>query len=749
MTRHAAALSLALASIFLGLALAPGARLAAAAPTQTQNVRSESYYDLDPVAGTLSVHVELTIRNAQSRDLKTLTLWAMPGATDVVVKKGAEVLPTDIKPASDAERLPALLTVTPARPLKPQAQVDLTLSYRVGAVQSQLTRLEPGAIEALLVGQGPGSFVFIDAPVVGDNYLDPGCLKVAEQPEGLRALGKERWVCGEATLIALSSDDPETLEACASLDDRCRQRYLDDPYSAFVQSISDPSLRGTLEADVPVAGRTVKLVLRYFKRDQAWATRQFDIARQALPLLEEAFAYPYPFERITMRQSHHIAFIGADGVAFSRIGEVLLATGSGVDDFVTVHELAHQWAGNQLETSWLWEGLAEYGTRVVSPALGVAPRDWGWEATGYTDPLATWHAGSSVRDPRYWYGKAGAFWFAYESALGGRENMRALLARIDDDPTAWPLDGRWFMDHGERVSGANLDALFLQWVFNPDTSAPLLRDRRAALDSLAALTARASTLGLPGTPADITANFDEWAFASIPAQLSAASRLLDAYGAVVALAKDTGHVLPGAVARSWGTATMAQTGRVIEDQRQALQALIAAAAEVQGQPQDFPGHSQYAGALAAYAEGRFDDAERLASGATTGVVDKAAATRLIEAANKQRATFHPSWLQKVGLLFADPAGEVSAAEKAFAAGDYDRAIELASGALKTWDGSQSRGLMLLALLSAVMGFLSFAVWWLLGRLERSAAPPPDSNPGHALTPPDGRTTSWRDWENLS
>ena len=47
------------------------------------------------------------------------------------------------------------------------------------------------------------------------------------------------------------------------------------------------------------------------------------------------------------------------------------------------------------------------------------------------------------------------------------------------------------MDQGEWVSGKNLDALFLDWVFNPVTSKALLAERRVAHDQVRELQARA------------------------------------------------------------------------------------------------------------------------------------------------------------------------------------------------------------------------------------------------------------------
>ncbi|MBI5947321.1 MAG: hypothetical protein HY875_04200 [Chloroflexi bacterium] len=745
--------ALALALIAAAAGIVGSVSPVSAAPSDPQNVASETYYDVDPAAGVIHVQANLTVRNNQSKDLPVLLLWAMPGATDLGVTRDGEPLQVSVKPILGDSVMPSAVYVTLPKPLKAKARVDLKLFYTVPPQRTELVRLEPGSMEGLLISQGGGSFVFVDVPADGDNYFDPGCLQVAEQPNAVRSAGKVRWVCGEATLIALASDDADTLKQCAMLDDRCRQRFNDSPFSAFMQSVTDPSLRGTLEADVQMSDKTVHLQLKYFKRDQAWAGRQFEVAKKAFPLLEQVYGFPYPHETVTMRQSHHIETIGAAGIAFSRIGEVLLATDTGIDEEVTIHELSHQWAGNQLETSWLWEGLAEYGTRVVAPQLGVALRDWGWERMGYRDPLATWHNGSTIKNSYYWYGKSGAFWFAYETALGGREAMRTVLSRIDDDPGKWPLDGEWFLDQGERVSGANLDTLYLTWVYNSDTSAPLLRERRAAHDSVKTLTDRAATLGLTGVPTDIVANLDDWAFNNIPAQIATANAVLDSYQAVLTLANDTGNVTPDAVAKSWGTETMSKTAGLVANQKAALQAIIAALGILEGQPPESRAWSRLAEAKEQYAAGAFGEAQRLASTSSTDVYNEGASARLMAQAKETRDAFKPNWLGKIGMLFANPEGDLAAAEAAYTAGEYGQALELSDSALKAWNGAESRGLLLLSVLCGLMAAVTLGTWWLLRRLadpeeaRRAAAAGPET-PGHVLTPADnGRISNWRDWEN--
>src|SRR5262249_38057133 len=160
------------------------------------------------------------------------------------------------------------------------------------------------------------------------------------------------------------------------------------------------------------------------------------------------------------------------------------------------------------------------------------------------------------------YGKAGAFWQAFETAVGGRANMTAVLSRMDDEPGLLPLDGGWFMDQGEWVSGKNLDQLFLDWVFQPVTAKPLLQERRAAHDLVDALQARAATMGLSGMPSDIYDNLLAWVFDPVADQVARANKVLDAYAEVLAASNEAGLGTPDGVAKAWGTKRVAETGEV-------------------------------------------------------------------------------------------------------------------------------------------------------------------------------------------
>ena len=728
-----------------------------AAPNNPFPSASDTFYRLDVPNGTMSVRVEVTIANSSGKDAAALPVYAMPGASNIVVKRETAVLATTVSTGTISQVQPArekvvlVIAALPA-PVKPNVKTDLVMTYDVPAPKGEFLRLQPGAIETAFIGQGTGSFVFVDVPLAGENYFDPGCLKASDQPKDVKGAGFERWVCGDVAIIALNSDKPEVLKRCADLDDKCRQRESISTFSAFVQSITDQSLRGRLEMDLPLQEGNRKLVFGFFRRDQAWAEKQFAIAQQALPKLEALFGFPYPNgDTISMRQSHHIEQIGAAGIAFPDGGTVLLTPGTGFDEEVTVHELAHQWAGFNLTDGWLWEGLAEYATRAVAPQLGIKPIDRRWQGFGYKDPLVTWYNGSPVYNPNYWYGKAGAFWQAYEAAVGGPANMVQVLAQISPHNARSPYDGRWFMDAGERVSAANLDALFMEWVFNPATAGSLLQQRRATYTSLNAMLARAAELGLNGTPTDIADNLDVWSFDAVDGQIVKAMAVLDSYAAVAQSTAAAGLPPSAGVPEAWDTQPLAKTAGVVEEQRQALKVIQDSSRQVASEPEDSPARQQIAKATEKFAEGDFAEAKRLATSSMTDAYNQEAAGKMIELARKKQGEFHPGFLGRVGMFMKDPDGELAAAEKAYAAGDGAAALKLADSAFNAWDGADRRGLQMLAVLTGLMCALSAGVWFVLRRMDKTAqdvaARGRSGRTGHVIDSSETRGR-WKDWENI-
>ncbi len=721
---------------------------------RNQNIASETYYTLDTQAGVIHVEMTAVIQNAGVAEQREVYLIAMPGARDIVVKKGdveleitTEVTPIQLDANSGQTDDVLLITASLGNaPMRAKARFDFTLSYNLGPLKQGGTIVEAGLIETPFVSQGPGSFVFIDVPVEGQTYVDPGCLVSSRQPAEVQDAGRERYVCGEAILVALASDKPEALRDCAAAHDKCRQLIV-WPHSAYAQSITDLTKQSRLEADVVMPdGRTVHMTLLYFRSDGAWAAPRFEVAKKAFPLLEEVFGFQYPHDSIIMRQSHHIEMLGALGIAFSRIGEVLLATDTGIDDYVLIHELAHQWAGNQLQTAWLWEGLAEWGSHQVAPKVGVEIVELDWEFWGYTDPLAKWWNGSPVRNSEYWYGKSGAFWHQYAAAVGGVQNMTAVLSQIADYQQRWPLDGRWFLDKGEEVSGANLDLLFHMWVFDAQTSTIVLSERREAHDLKIALLARAEALGFEGVPVDITTFLEEWVFSSAKARIAAANQTLDRYEVMVPLAEAAGLPITTAAHETWKAGSLAAVDSKIGEQRNAISAITDARNNLETDTEASINRAKLDEAIAAYEAENFAEATRLASGSVANRLNSDAATVMIGRAKAKQASFDASLLEKVGLLWKNPDADLAAAEAALAEGDGTRALHLSKSAYDTWTGAKSAGIFRLGALMAINCLFFAGVWGGLRKVEsiRTAKAQKAAPARRTPKPPTGGHASYQD-----
>jgi len=325
--------------------------------------------------------------------------------------------------------------------------------------------------------------------------------------------------------------------------------------------------------------------------------------------------------------------------------------------------------------------------------------------------------------------------------------MTTVLSRIDDDPSVWRLQDRWFLDQGEWVGNRHLEPLFLDWVFNPETARPLLEKRRAARDQVSAMTVHAKEFGIIGLPADIYGNLVAWTFDPISGQVAKANKVLDSYAEVLKLSSDAGLGSPPNVAQSWGSDTLSRTSVVVEDQRQAILAILSATDQLASEPEGSHGRARLDQAREKYNLGDFAGAKSSAAGGVTTVYNEAAAGKMLNLAREKQATFKAGFLGRIGMLFTDPAGDLAKAEAANAAGDGTTALKLSRSAYDTWDGANRRGIQRLALLTGLMCGLSFLVWWLLQRMQRGPAPK-RLGEGHFIDVADERRASWKDWENI-
>lgn len=147
-------------------------------------------------------------------------------------------------------------------------------------------------------------------------------------------------------------------------------------------------------------------------------------------------------------------------------------------DWVVVHELAHQWFGDDLAVAqwddiWLNEGFASYA-------------EWMWaeyEGQGTTQEIFQATYDAIPADEPFWsvpIGDPGVTdLFSDPVYVRGAMTLQALRNRVGDD-TFWAIVQRWAADRSggnvstdefvalaEEVSGQQLDDLFTAWLFTP------------------------------------------------------------------------------------------------------------------------------------------------------------------------------------------------------------------------------------------------------------------------------------------
>jgi aminopeptidase N len=207
------------------------------------------------------------------------------------------------------------------------------------------------------------------------------------------------------------------------------------------------------------------------------------LARQGeiLDVLEEAFGR-YPFSTVgAIVDNQDDLFFALENQTRPVYSKYFWLDAEGnpdpvAGDFVVVHELAHQWFGDDVAVEhwqhiWLNEGFATYA-------------EWIWgEYEGFATAQETFEdAYNSIpADDPFWdlvIGDPGVpALFDFPVYLRGAMTLQALRNEVGDD-AFWRIIRRWaksqssgngtteeFIALAERISGQQLDALFDAWLF--------------------------------------------------------------------------------------------------------------------------------------------------------------------------------------------------------------------------------------------------------------------------------------------
>jgi hypothetical protein len=366
---------------------------------------------LDPLAGTFDLDEELYFTNTEDKPLEevVLRLWAntagktesgQPKAPKVLVARtGCTTTPCEIRVDS-----PSTLTVRPQSPLAPGARLRVALTLRgvLGRIDPSRTDMLSASLDSLLsLGkEGSGDYGLLSTGEGIALYANGMAVLARRTPQG--------WDRAEAGSIGdIGSDDmanvrarvelPASVDACTvgtavstsitrTQGDVRRVVHVAAPLVRDFTVVAGTGLGTTSTSVGDVLVRSM-----YRTADAASGARVAATASQAIEVFERRFGM-YPYAELDACEAALIG--GAGGVEFS--GLVAIASmfyhqeadsplgklfgelqGKGLPElssltgpmleFVTVHEVAHQWwhglvGSDSRQHPFLDESLAQYAS---------------------------------------------------------------------------------------------------------------------------------------------------------------------------------------------------------------------------------------------------------------------------------------------------------------------------------------------------------------------------------------------------
>jgi hypothetical protein len=193
---------------------------------------------------------------------------------------------------------------------------------------------------------------------------------------------------------------------------------------------------------------------------------------------------PYPYRDMSVVQAP-LTFKGMEFPSLSLIGSQVYDLYQKDLVNLVVHEVAHQWwynqvGSDQVRSPWLDEGLAEFSMYYYYEGQGGEPAADGLRALRWQLPFTSLrrrNADQPIGLP-VWdyskdyemvvYGKGALFFAALRDAMGP-EKFRELLR-------TWVREQQWriarpaqFEALADKISGQNLDQMFKEWVYLPET----------------------------------------------------------------------------------------------------------------------------------------------------------------------------------------------------------------------------------------------------------------------------------------
>jgi hypothetical protein len=648
----AAAIVLAIASA-LGFvpAAAPAAALAA---TPGLTMVGATTYDVQPESGRVAVTVHLTATN-HLKDTVTKRYFFRVGYLTVIPGTSSFKLTTSTPNAT-----PKVSTIA-ATGTYTNLKIDLGTNLAAGKSTTLTLTFElkdPGGAPNRAV-RVSHSLVSFSAWAVATPST-PGATVAVRFPNGY-----------SVTVRRGPLDGPTPV---GSANELWSSGPLDAPLDFVADLSADrPTEFAETTRTVAMQDGPATILLRAWPDDPAWRDRVGALIQRALPVLEREIGTPWPVDGPLAVHEALVRSTGGYAGLFDpadRRIEIAYAASDGV----VLHELAHAWFNGALVAErWAAEGFAAYYAELAARELGVdadapvlpTPAD-----PAVPDPAAiplnAWSPGSTEQPESETWSYAASLELAREIAdRAGEDALRRTWAKAErgigayqpdpagTEPAAGPPDWRGLLDLLEDESGKDLTDLWRRWVARP-ADLEALAERAAGRSSYLRSEALAAPWALP--PVTRTA-MRAWRF-------DVARELLVATDGVVA-------------------------------QRNRLRTAADAAGVTL--PNSLDAAFQGDGGLAAAA------AEAQAEQATVDAIVTAEAARPTEQGAGERLIIG------VGLLLAEPDGNLATARAQLAAGDLQAAYASAQAAGTAWTSAprvgRSRIVSVLLLVLALVVFV--------------------------------------------
>lgn len=437
----------------------------------------------------------------------------------------------------------------------------------------------------------------------------------------------------------------------------------------------------------------LRVTLRYWVDDPGWADQVERVMRAGYPVLAQMIGLGDPIKTtVTVEEASTQETVGFSGAYDQDTGGIQVSYFA--DPFVILHEVAHMWFNDDLVSErWIQEGFASYYADQAVAALGytnhapvLTDRLMGsavplndWSLAGEPNSVTDAYLYAATLDvARQIAAEAGQDGLRkiWQAARAGQAAYQPARGAPDEILARRAPDWRRFLDLLEQTTGRSFEVIWQKWVTNA-SQVSLLQQRATVLSEYSSVERAASTWNLP---AEIRRALDDWQFGEASSLISQARGIL----------ADRDQIAVEAVTQG----TTPPPGLRIAFEESGIAAASSEAAQE----------------LAVLGDISSADQARTANGGAA---------------------------RDLGLIGADPQADLTAARRAFAAGDLSGAAQLAVRARNAWQSANSAGQIRIAgSLSLLLGGLLLVglfVWTRGSRLRVAAAEAGAGASGEART----------------